>query len=400
MKKRVNIITVVVLMALVGLVTYIITYSMVQRDFNQRVDTFSRHRQEWGPFYAALENIENRYIGGTDSLALMQGAIGGMVRATGDTWSYYYTPEAYRDFLDQQRNQYSGIGVYAEDGGGGIRLVEIMDKSPAEEAGLLAGDIITHVDDVAVADVGYDAAVGLVRGEEYTLVSLTVERPGEGTGSFIIDVMRREIVIDRVVSATIEQAGGKIGVVRVTGFNDHVDTEFIDKVGELLREGVQGLVLDVRSNGGGKLDVLVNMLDYLLPEGELITLRYWDGRVVTHSSGPDSVNLPMAVLIDDNSVSAAEFFAVCLQEYEWAVLVGEQTGGKGYAQEHLRLPDNSSLYLSTSEYVTSKGRSLADTGVTPDIELVLAAEERRHIGSMDPVLDRQLGRALQALSGR
>jgi carboxyl-terminal processing protease len=401
MKKRVNIITVVVLMALTGLVTYIITHYTVQQDFNRQVDAFSRQRQEWAPFYAALDNIENRFIGEVDRQELMQGAIEGMVGATGDHWSHYFNPEAYRAYLEQQSNQYSGIGVHVAYGEIPIRLVEVMGRSPAEEAGLLAGDLITHVDGLVVAEIGYEAAVGMVRGEEYTTVALTVERPGgyEG-GNFTIDVMRREIVIEQVVSEIVEQAGRKIGVIKILSFNDRVDTQFIDQVGELIREGVYGLVFDVRNNPGGKLDVLVNMLDYLLPEGDLITLRYWDGRVVTHTSGPERVELPMAVIIDRSSVSAAEFFAVCLQEYGWATLIGEQTGGKGYAQEHLRLSDNSSLYLSTSEYVTSTGRSLALIGVAPDVELILEDEERQHIGSMDPGLDRQLERAIQEVRAK
>jgi carboxyl-terminal processing protease len=400
MKKRVNLITVVVLMALVGLATYVITHSWVRNDLSRQLDIFSRHRQEWAPFYAALDNIEKRYIGDADKEKLMQGAIAGMIDATGDVWSHYFDPDAFRDYLVTQSNQYTGIGIYAEDGGGSIRIVEVMDRSPAEDAGLLAGDLITHVDGLSVAEAGYDAARGAVIGEEYTTVILTVERPSEGGGSFEIPVMRRTIDIEAVKVATVEQAGRKIGVIRIANFNDNVDNQVIDKVGELIREGVAGLVFDVRGNPGGKLPVLVNILDHLLPEGDLITLRYSDGRVVTHRSEADHVSIPMAVLIDRNSVSAAEFFAACLREYDWAVLVGEQTGGKGYAQEHFRLSDGSAMYLSTSEYVTSKGVSLAGTGVTPDIVLVLEDEERRHIGSMDPDLDRQLARAIQELRGR
>jgi carboxyl-terminal processing protease len=398
MKKRVNIITVAVLMALVGLVTYVITHSWARDDLTKQLDIFSRHRQEWAPFYAALDNIENRFIGEADMQKLMQGAIEGMVTATGDVWSHYLNPEDYSDYIAAQSNQYTGVGINVAYGETPIRILEVFGRSPAEEAGLLAGDVITHVDGKAVAEIGYDAAVSAVRGEEYTSVALTIERPGEfESGSFTIDVMRREITIDRVTSAIIEQSGEKTGVIRVMQFTDGVDSAFIDSVGELIREGVTGLIFDVRNNPGGKLDVLVNMLNHLLPEGNLITLRYWDGRVVTHESGPESIEMPMAVLINEDSVSAAEFFAVCLQEYDWAVLIGQQTGGKGYAQEHLRLSDGSSLYLSTSEYVTSKGRSLAGSGVTPDIEVLINDDERRHIGSMDPSADRQLARALQEL---
>jgi carboxyl-terminal processing protease len=156
----------------------------------------------------------------------------------------------------------------------------------------------------------------------------------------------------------------------------------------------------VRDNPGGKLNVLERILDYLLPEGDLITLRYKDGSEDRRTSGPECIRLPMAVLINGESVSAAEFFAACLREYDWAVIIGEKTGGKGYAQEHFRLPDGSGLYLSTSEYFTSKGASLAGVGLMPDTEIILSAAERRHIGSMNPDLDPHLARALLELRSR
>jgi carboxyl-terminal processing protease len=164
-----------------------------------------------------------------------------------------------------------------------------------------------------------------------------------------------------------------------------------------VKEDVTGLIFDVRNNPGGKLSVLVRILDYLLPEGDLITLRYKDGTEDVWTSGPECIELPMAVLINGDSYSAAEFFAACLREYDWAALVGEKTSGKGCAQGTCRLSDGSGFNLSTSEYYTSKGLSLAHVGLTPDAEVILSGEEMNHINSMDPGLDRQLERALREL---
>ena len=340
MKKRVNIITVVVLMALMGVATYVITFYMVQEEFNQQLEAYGKWREEWGPFSNALDTIENKYIGEADGRTLMQGAIDGMVRSVRDPWSHYFDPESFLAHLGGQSRPYVGIGVTVEPGEGSIRIVEVMHKAPAEEAGLRPGDLVTHVNGMAVAEIGYDEAlIEVSGGGEYTIVTLTVERPSEGAGSFETDVMRRTVIRDQINVSIIESPDGPAGLVKILNFDDYMDAALIERVDELLEEGVTSLIFDVRDNPGGKLNVLENVLDYLLPEGDLITLRYKDGRDDTRSSGPECVNLPMAVLINEHSISAAEFFAACLREYEWAVLVGEKTGGKGYAQETIRLSE-------------------------------------------------------------
>ncbi|MCL1807752.1 MAG: S41 family peptidase [Oscillospiraceae bacterium] len=397
MKNRVNIITAVVLMALTGLLTYVVTFSMVREDFNRQLDVFSTRREELDSFFEALDNIENRYIGGTEKDKLVQGAIDGMIKATGDPWAFYLGPDDFRAYLQSQSNQSVGIGVTVEPDERGVKITEVLSQSPAAEAGLLAGDVITHIKDDAIAGMEFNDAVSAMRGNEFTTVMLTVSRPDEENRSFSVEIMRRTVIRDPVVSGIIESARGKTGYIRIINFDDHVDTEFISKVNELIKEDVTGLIFDVRSNPGGKLSVLVRMLDHLLPEGDLITLRYKDGHDDVRTSDSECIELPMAVLINGDSYSAAEFFAACLREYDWAVLVGEKTSGKGYAQETIRLPDGSGFNLSTSEYFTSKGHSLAHVGLTPDVEVTLPADDQKHIGSMDPGLDRQLARALQEL---
>lgn len=394
MKKRVNIITVVVLMALMALVTYVITFSWAQSRLNNQLETYSRQRQELAAFYAALDRIENSFIGETDKQSMMEGAIEGLVKSLGDQWSHYWNPDDYRSYLESQSRSYEGIGVTVDSHDDGILIVEVMSGSPSEGAGLLAGDIITHVDGVSVVEAGYSASVNAVKGDEYTTVELTVARPSDGGGSFTVSVMRqtllREIVSKRIFD--------DIGYIKILSFDENVEKDFIAAVDSLIEADVKGIVFDVRNNPGGKLNALEAMLNYLLPEGDLITLRYKDGREDVRRSGSECVEVPMAVLINGDSISAAEFFAACLSEYEWATLVGENTHGKGYAQEHFRLSDGSGLYLSTSEYFTSKGISLAGVGLTPDVEVSLTDDERRSVGSMDLTLDKQLARAIELLS--
>jgi carboxyl-terminal processing protease len=395
MKKRVNIITVVVLMALSGLVTYIITFFWVQEDLTRQLDTFKEQQEEFGSLISAYDFIESRFIGEADKDKIKQSAIDGMIRGTEDVWSRYFNPEEFRAHLDLQDSAV-GIGISAFPDTVPLRVYAIAPGSPAEAAGLRVGDVITHIDGAPVEELGHDVSVEkLNTAAVFSPVRLTVERPDEGSGSFQRDVMRH--TSERVESRVVEGAYGKTGIVRIAGFGDRVNEEFAAVVNGLIEDGVTGLVFDVRNNPGGSSRTLERILDFLLPEGDLFTLRYIDGREDRRVSGPDSVGLPAAVLVNGESAGEAEVFAACLREYGRAVLVGETTAGKGYLQEYVRLADGSGLYLSTSEYLTSKGERLAGAGLSPDVELILSGDERRHIGSMDPALDRQLARAIREL---
>jgi carboxyl-terminal processing protease len=395
MKKRVNIITVVVLMALTGLVSFVVTSYSEQEKFNSKLELFGKWQNEWRPFTDALNHIEKRYIGEIEQSALMEGAIEGLVRSTGDEWSRYLNPQENETYLHALVNSYEGIGVNVTRDGGKLKILEVLEDSPAEDAGLLTGDLITHVDGMAVGEIGYELALAFIRGGDVTVpVVLKLER--QGAGSIEKSILRDTIVRPRIKAAR----HGTVGIIRILNFYHGMDDELIGEIEDMMADGITSLVFDVRNNPGGGLDVLESALDYLLPAGPLITLRDKAGNEDVRTSGSAHITLPAAVIINENSISAAEFFAACLQEYDRAVIVGEKTGGKGRAQENLMLNDRSGLILSTSEYFTSQGKSLDGTGVTPDVEVTLPQERRAYIGSMDPGLDRQLERALSELSKR
>ncbi|MDR1670026.1 MAG: S41 family peptidase [Oscillospiraceae bacterium] len=397
MKKRINLITVAVLMALTGLVTYVITFFSVSEGLSGQLDTYSRHREELKTFFDTLDYIDSNFIGESNREKQAQGAAAGLVASLGDPWSVFLDPEANLIYGNNLANSYAGIGIQADlTQSDCIVVAEVLPGSAAEEGDIRVGDRITHVDSVSVAEAGVNAAVEMISGEEYTTVKLTVERPSEGGGSFERELVRQTVLRDVVTSSIIQN----IGVVKISNFNDRSNDEFDRHMRNLLDAGVKGLIFDVRDNPGGNLAMLEHMLDALLPEGTLVTLRYKDGTVDVRTSAANCVELPMAVLINGGSVSAAELFAADLKEFGWATLVGEPTGGKGYAQETFGpLSDGSALHLSTSEYFSSKGVSLAGSGLSPDAPVELSEDERQYVGSMDPAADRQLAAALEILTG-
>ena len=411
-------IPVVILMTLTGIVTYVITSNVVRNDMNSRLGAHSAAYEDLAAFFEAVRLIDEHFIGFVDdegnpldreTIKQMQteGAIRGLVAGLGDPWSLYFTEEEYLRFIHQQGSQYVELGIIPEDTGLGTILVkDVFPDSPASRADILPGDIITHVEGISVEEMGYEDAVRFMFDPARETVALTLERPSVGPGSFVRTPKKRPEQRNVIEAATFGEGETLLGAIRISNFNAPAGDNFADAVDRLLEEGVRGLILDVRNNPGGNLEELVQILDHLLPEGDLITLRDRSGETLKQS-GPGGINIPMVVLIDRNSYSAAEFFAACIKEFgensdhnTRAFLMGEQTTGKGFAQTDIVLMDGraGALHLSTSEYFTPSGRSLAGTGVSPTIQVILGDDERRHIGTMNPDFDRQLNEAIGFLA--
>ena len=233
----------------------------------------------------------------------------------------------------------------------------------------------------------------LVKGEKGTQVELTLDRDGE---TVTVTATRDEI---RTYSVTSTMLEGQLGYIKIADFDANVDKEFEQHLDQLLAEGAQGFLFDVRFNPGGYLSVLRAILDRLLPEGIVITTVDKQGNETPYTSDADWIQLPMVVLTNENSISAAEFFAAALQEYEVATVVGAPTSGKGYSQQTFMLSDGSSVHISTTRYYTPKGNSLADTGVTPDISVALDDEALYllYAGKLEQENDAQLQAGISAL---
>ena len=321
--------------------------------------------------------IEDRYIGESDKDMLEDVAAAAMVRALPDHWSTYIPASSYQAHRDNQNNEYVGIGITIVKGeSGGFDILEVTEGGPAEEAGVCPGDVITHVDGQDVTGSDVVSLQDRIPGKVNTKVVLTLRR-----GETSLDVTVKQKMIHQK-AAEGQMLEGNIGLITIDNFHKDAGKETIAQVELLMEQGAEKLIFDVRNNPGGYVDELNKVLDYLLPEGPLFRSVDYAGKEDVDRSDEKCLELPMAVLINGNSYSAAEFFAAALSEYDWAVTVGEPTTGKGYFQNTIELMDGSALYLSVGKYFTPNGVSLADVGgLVPDVpvepaqELVTAEED-------------------------
>ena len=344
-----------------------------------------------------LENlIQERYIGEADGEAMEDAAAAAMVKATGDRWSYYIPASQYEAHKEQSENAYVGIGItiqQAEDGSGFL-IVMVNQNGPAQEAGVRVNDLLIAVEDQDVREMTADQVRELIRGEAGTKVSLTVMRQGEHQ---TLAVERRRI---ESAVATGQMLTDGIGLVKISNFDERCASESIAVIQKLQQEGAKKIIFDVRNNPGGYAEELVKLLDYLLPEGDLFRSVSYDGTEKVDTSDADCLDMPMAVLINGSSYSAAEFFAAALQEYQAATIVGEPTVGKGVYQTTFSLGDGSAVALSTGKYFTPKGNSLTDVGVTPDVRVDVDEEtaEKIYYGTLSYADDLQIQAAIQVLN--
>lgn len=349
-----------------------------------------------------LEQLESlileRFVGEAEAEKLEDAAASAMVSATGDRWSYYISAKEYESYTEQMANAYVGVGItiLQQEGNVGFLILDVTPGGPAEEAGLMVEDLLVKVAGADVREMTTEEVRDLVRGKEGTFVDLTVLRRGEAR---TISVERRKV---ETPVATWELLEHDIGLVTIANFDDRCAEETIAAIETLLDNGAKRLIFDVRNNPGGYAHELVKVLDYLLPEGELFRAVSYDGEENIDYSDADCLEIPMAVLVNGSSYSAAEFFAAAMQDYDAARVVGEQTSGKGYFQTTIRLNDGSAVALSVGKYFTPGGISLANVGVTPDqwIETDDETESAIYYGTLPPEEDPYIQAAVTLLKNK
>ena len=339
--------------------------------------------------------LERCYIGDMDQKTVEDAAAAAMVDALGDRWSHYQTAEEYALYQDAMSNSYVGVGITISprEDGQGLDILEVTADSPAQQAGVLVGDRLVAVDGTDIRGMTTAEVGTLVKGQEGTFVTLTLVRQEE----------ELELAVERKRLETVVTTGvmleDNVGLITIANFDDRCARETIETIESLRSQGAEALIFDVRNNPGGYKREMVELLDYLLPEGPLFRTEDYQGKERVDTSDEKCLDMPMAVIVNLHSYSASEFFAAALSEYDAAVTVGEQTFGKGYFQNTYELKDGSAVTLSIGKYYTPNGESLAGVGLKPDVEVPLTEQEFEALvsGELPAAEDPQIQAALNAV---
>ncbi len=344
-------------------------------------------------YYRAL------YVGQIDEERLSYYLMSGYIQGIGDKYGEYYTADDLQSFMDQAYGKMYGIGVTAvySPEHDAIEILSVTEGSPADKAGMLVGDIIICVEGERVSRDNYYASINKIKGDKGTRVNLTIWRNGE---EIKLSAIRDEIKITSV-SYHKYALDSKIGVVRISEFNESTTEQFKDALDALKADGVTSIVFDMRNNPGGTLGSVIDMLDYLLPEGDLCYVYGPDGtREATYKSDASQfdADIKMAVLINENTASAAELFTSALRDYNRATIVGVTSYGKGSMQTTYQLPNGEGIKLSTNTYNPPCDVNYNGVGITPDmvVELDEALKDKSFYKITDEE-DNQLRQACRSL---
>lgn len=343
------------------------------------------------PFWQAWEVVHEDFVDQpVDDTALMQGAIRGLMDALQDEHSSYMDPDQYLQANLPLDGSYEGIGAWVDADGEFLTIVAPMPNSPAERAGLQPGDIVIAVDGEDMTGIDGNLVIRRILGPEGTSVELTVRREGQ-TEPIVVTVTRERITVPSLESEMLPDG---IAYLRLFTFGADTTDNLRAALQDLLNQSPQGLVLDLRGNGGGLLDTALQVTSEFIPDGVIMIERYGDGRSETYTAEPGGLatGIPMVVLIDGGSASASEIVAGAIQDRGRGFLVGETSFGKGSVQNWIPLEnDAGAVRVTVARWLTPDGRQIGGAGLTPDIEVALSAED------LEAGRDPQLDRAVEAL---
>ena len=319
----------------------------------------------------------------------------GIMAGLDDPYSVYYTADEYADLMEENSGEYVGVGAVVTQGADkAVTIVRPIPGSPAEEVGLMAEDIVVQVDDVEITNQDLTTVVEMIRGEEGTEVYIKVYRPS--INDYVEFNVTRRVVENVTVNAEI--LDDNIGYIQVQQFYDNTDEEFIAAVQDMQSKNVKGIIVDMRDNPGGLLTSVVNMCDFIMDEGPILTTKDKHGRIIAQydSTDEESLDIPMVVLINGNSASASEIFAGAMKDTGKAELVGTTTFGKGIVQSVMPLSDGTAIKLTIAKYFTPAGNDIHEAGIEPDyvVELPDGVESAVNVKQED---DTQLDKAIDII---
>ena len=393
MNKKVSLGVTISAMAIVCALTFIVTSFISLQRFNTKVQAVKEKAEKYSRLEALDTYVrEHYYKSELDEDGLMNGILKGYVKGLDDPYSLYMTEEEYTSIKMRDSGKQVGIGVtVVQNDDGYADIIEVEEGSPAENGGLRVGDVLIAVDGKDLKEVGYSESIENVRGEPDTKVKLTIRRNGADTE---FTITRKEFELQTVKSELLD---GHIGYIRIRAFRENTDEQFQTAMDDLIANGADALLFDVRNNGGGLLTSLQNMLDPLLPEGVIATATYQNGESETVISSDEvETDLPIAVLVNEKSASASELFAASLRDFKNAKLIGVQTYGKGVMQNMVAMPDGGGLNLTVATYQTTRSECYHGVGLTPD--QVVEPDKDTDIDAIDAATDPQLAAGIAALS--
>lgn len=361
-----------IVVALAVLITFQLTYIRVNNKYEKALNEIKDTQLLYDKLASVDAAYRTNFVGEIDEKTLIDTVLQGYVIGTGDKYGAYFDKERFNEILSDTNAEFVGIGINAvyDSELGAIHVVNVIPDSPAFEAGLMPGDLITHVKGEAVGKIGYSMALNEIKGKEKTKVSITVLRDS----SYIDYEIERRKVTDYTVYHRVYSADKTVGIVQILSFDAGTAQQFKAAVKELIEKGVNKLVFDVRNNPGGNLESIEEVLDYLLPEGTIIRIYDASGNEEVLASDAECIDVPMMVLVNSNTASAAELFASALRDYGKAKLIGETTFGKGTMQTVIPLYDGSAISVSSSMYAPPVSDNYEGVGLSPDIRVELPEE--------------------------
>lgn len=393
MNRKISLGAALALMLVITAVTFSVTMIFSRQMFNSTTSNLSQREAMYEKLAEIDQYVRSNYSGTIDEDALNDSLAAGYMAGLGDSYAAYYSAEEYAALTQSNQGSVVGIGISAaQDESGYIRVEEVYPDSPAEQAGIQVGSLIIKVNDIDVTADTYSEAINAISGKAGTKLSLVVRNGSEDTE--IPEVTRRSIQRPTVYTKMYST----VGYLKITEFNLNTYDQFKKALDEVMANGATSLVFDVRNNYGGSIDSVIKILDLLLPEGDIATATYKDGRTeVLGTSDASCINLPMVVLTNKNTASSSELFTQALRDYGVAKSVGETTYGKGVMQVTEPLKDGSAIRLTIAKCNPPKSPNFDGVGIQPDYEITLTEDQAKMLELVENASDPQLDKALELL---
>lgn len=392
MNKKISLGVAIMFMCLAMAVTIPITMLLTMGVSNSKIDAVNERHATFDKIDEINKIIRKNYNGEIDENALLDSISEGFAIGIGDAYAQYYTAAEYSELKDDLNGKVVGIGVSCvKDTEGYARIISVFPDSPAQVSGIEKGDQIVKVADIDVL-TNYTDAINALKGDAGEIVHVTYRRAGE---EFETEITRRKVTVPSVESEMLE---GDIAYIKITEFSSATVSQFKSAVGSALDRNAKGIIFDIRNNGGGTVKSAAQMIDIVVPEGPVVHSVDKNGKSkVMYTSDSAELNLPIVVLTNKSTASAAELFAAALKDYGKAKIVGSNTYGKGVMQDIYPLDDGSALKITTAQFNPPTSENFDGVGIKPDFVVDLSAEQEKIWYELDATNDPQLIKALSVV---